>query len=124
MPGVFDVNKAKALKIPVGRLYAHLQAGEDIEIAVVEDGKKVTKKIRSQDVLGRSKPGRSVLILDLPSVKYVAKVLGNDKLNSEAAKNVDLVVHMLADEVATDPRYMDWMQSFKKTTKVQDIYVN
>jgi hypothetical protein len=122
MPGVFDVDKAKALNIPVGRLYALLQAGEDIEIAVVEDGKKVTKKIRSQDVLGKAKPGRSVLVLDLPSVEYVAKVLDNDKLNSRAAKNVDVVVHMLADEVATDPQYMNWMQSFKKSTKVQDIY--
>jgi hypothetical protein len=74
--------------------------------------------VKSEDVLGPSTTGPTVLIIDIPGLKYVNKVLRNDMLNSEEAKNSDIVVHMLADEVASDSRYIKWMESFKKSSKV------
>ena len=118
-PGPFDVKKAKALNVPVGKLYGQLKAGESVEIPVVnEDGKTTMKTIRSEDVLGKSIPGKSILILDIPGLQYVKKVLENDVLNSEKIKNADVVVHMLSDEVASDNAYIKWMESFKKSSKV------
>jgi hypothetical protein len=58
------------------------------------------------------------LILDIPGLAYVNKVLKNDTLNSEVVKNADVVVHMLADEVASSTDYNDWMQTFKPSSKV------
>jgi ribonuclease BN (tRNA processing enzyme) len=124
-PGKFDIEKAKALNIPKGKLYAHLKAGQDVEFTIVDkEGNEVVKKVRSEDVLGEPKPGRSVLILDLPSVEYVGSVLVDEKLNSTVVKNVDVVVHMLADDVATDEKYVNWMQSFSKSTKVRNLWTH
>lgn len=119
LPGKFHPEKAKALNIPVGRLYAQLKKGESIEIPVIgKDGTKTMKTIRSEEVLGKPIPGKKVLILDIPGLAYVNKVLKNDTLNSEMVKHADVVVHMLADEVASSVDYNDWMQTFKPSSKV------
>jgi hypothetical protein len=118
-PGPFSLEKAQALKVPVGKLYAKLKSGESVEISVVnEDGKMMTKTIKSEDVLGDPIPGKSVLILDIPGLQYATNVLDNKVLNSEKIKNADVVVHMLADEVASDEQYIKWMKSFKISSKV------
>jgi len=119
LPGKFHPEKAKALNIPVGRLYARLKNGENIEIPVVgEDGSKTMRTIKSEEVLGKPIPGKKVLILDIPGLAYVSKVLTDDTLNSEMVKSADVIVHMLADEVASSTDYNDWMQTFKSSSKV------
>lgn len=118
-PGKFDVEKAKALNVPVGKLYSTLKAGQDVEIpSVNEEGEPVMKTIKSEDVLMKPTPGKAVLILDIPGLQYVKKVLENDTLNSEMVKNSDIVVHMLADDVASDENYIKWMESFKDSSQV------
>lgn len=119
-PGPFCLEKAQALNVPVGKLYAKLKSGESVEISVVsEDGKTTMKTIKSEDVLGDPIPGKSVLILDIPGLQYAKKVLDNEVLNSEKMKNADVVVHMLSDEVASDEQYINWMKSFKMSSKVK-----
>ena len=118
-PGRFDLQKAQALKVPQGKLYSRLKAGEDVEIPVVdEDGKTTMKTVKSEDVLGDQIRGKTVLILDIPGLQYVKIIVENDTLNSEVTKNADIVVHMLSDEVASDKRYIKWMESFQKSSKV------
>ena len=120
VPGKFNPEKAKALNIPVGKLYAKLKKGESIEIAVVgEDGTKTMRTINSEEVLGKPVPGKKVLILDIPGLAYVSKLLKNDTLNSEMVKTADVIVHMLADEVASSADYNEWMQTFKSTSRVR-----
>ena len=119
LPGKFNPEKAKELNVPVGRLYSQLKNGEDITIPVVaEDGTKTMRMIKSEQVLGKPVAGKKVLILDIPGLAYVSKLLQNDTLNSEVVKTADVVVHMLADEVANSPDYNEWMQSFKASSKV------
>lgn len=113
------MQKVNALKVPVGPLLARLKAGEDIEIPVkVEGGGTTMRVIKSADVLGKPIRGPVVLILDVPKVEYVELILRNERLNSEAVKGADVVVHMLADEVADNQEYIQWMESFGKSTKV------
>ena len=119
LPGKFNPEKAKELNIPVGKLYSQLKNGEDVTIPVVaEDGTKMVRTIRSEEVLGNPIPGKKVLILDLPGLAYVSNVLKNDILNSTKVKTADVVVHMLADEVASSLDYNEWMQTFKASSRV------
>ena len=118
-PGKFDLERAQGLKVPPGKLYSKLKAGDDVEIPVVdEDGKTTMKTVKSEDVLGDPIRGKTVLILDIPGLQYVKEVVENDTLNSEITKHADIVVHMLSDEVASDKQYIKWMESFTKSSKV------
>jgi hypothetical protein len=118
LPGKFDVEKAKALKIPEGRLFGQLKNGKNVQIEVEENGEKVPKTIYPEQVLGEPIPGKSVLILDIPSQEYMNKALENDTLNSETVKAADVVVHMLSDDVASHTDYTRWMETFSTSTKV------
>jgi hypothetical protein len=121
-PGKFDIEKAKALDIPVGKLYAQLKLGNSITLpALNKEGKMIERTIKSEDVLGPPVPGKTVLIIDIPRVEYVDKVLESESLNSEMVKNATVVVHMLADEVASNKQYIEWMNSFNKSTKVDFV---
>ena len=51
-PGRFNLEKAKSLEIPEGKLWSKLQSGEQIEIA----GKIIT----SDQVLGEKRPGKKI----------------------------------------------------------------
>ena len=118
LPGKFDVEKAKALNIPVGKLFTELKNGNNVQIEVVENGEKVQKTILPEQVLGDPISGRAVLILDIPSQEYMKKALKNEALNSELVKTADVVVHMLSDDIATNTDYVRWMDSFSESTKV------
>ena len=76
-PGRFDIDRARALNIPPGPIYAALQRGEKVQL---EDGNIVDGK----DFCGPSRPGTSL-------------VYCTDTLFSEAAINLaqgaDLLIH-------------------------------
>jgi hypothetical protein len=120
--GKLNMQKVIEAKVPVGPLLARLKAGEDIEFPVeVEGGGTTMRVLKSADVLGKPIHGPVVLILDVPKVEYVELILRNERLNSEAVKAADVVVHMLADEVADNQEYIKWMESFAQSTKVISI---
>jgi len=118
MPGKFDLAKALALGIPQGKLFSTLKNGENVEVKRIVDGEEIVRTIRPEDVLLDSIPGAVVLIVDIPSVEYIADVVQNERLNREEVKKADIVVHMLSDEILNDERYVKWMDSFKDSSKV------
>jgi hypothetical protein len=119
MPGTFNLEKALELGVPKGKLFATLKNGENVQVTQVVDGVETTKTVRPEDVLfDNGMPGAVVLILDIPSTEYVTGVIGHEMLNSEEVKKADIVVHMLSDEVASDERYVKWMDSFKDSSQV------
>lgn len=76
-PGRFSVERARELRVPEGPLWGRLQAGEDVKLA---DGETV----RPADVLGASRPGKSVAYcLD---TRPCASTI-------ELARGVDLLIH-------------------------------
>src|SRR4249919_2858859 len=83
-PGRFDVGAAAGLGVPEGPLYGRLQAGEPVDVPGVGE-------IRPDQVLGRPRPGRSIVISG--DTAPAATVL-------EVATSADLLVHeaTFADE--------------------------
>jgi ribonuclease Z len=75
-PGKFKLNKAKELKIPKGPLWKELQKGKSIKID--------NKTIKSNDVLGPSRPGiKLVYASDTRPCKSVISL----------SKNADVLIH-------------------------------
>jgi ribonuclease Z len=119
VPAMFNLEKALELGVPRGKLFATLKNGKDVQVTQVVDGVETTRTIRPEDVLfDNVMPGAVVLILDIPSKEYVTGVIQHEILNSDEVKKADIVVHMLSDEVASDERYVKWMDSFKDSSQV------
>lgn len=75
--GELQVDKLKVLNVPAGPLYGQLKSGQDITL---DDG----QVIKSQDVIGPDKKGRSVVILGDTRKTDNALIL---------AKDADVLVH-------------------------------
>jgi ribonuclease Z len=99
-PGKFDADKARALGVPPGPLFGALQRGEDV------DG------VRSADVVGPSRPGRSVVYCTdtRPCESAVALARGANVLIHESTYDATLSAeaeardHSTATEAATVAR--------------------
>jgi hypothetical protein len=119
VPGTFNLDRALELGVPKGKLFATLKSGQNVQVTRVVDGVETTRTVRPKDVLfDNGMPGAAILILDIPSKEYVTGVIGHEILNSDEVKKADIVVHMLSDEVASDERYIKWMDSFKDSSQV------
>jgi len=89
-PGRFDVDRARDLGVPEGPLWGRLQAGEEVRL---DNG----RLIRSPDVLGSPRPGKSVAYcLDTRPCANSVKL----------AQGVDLLIHeaTFTDEFAVEAR--------------------
>lgn len=123
-PGVFSVEQAQALKIPMGPLWGKLQRGETVTLA---DG----RIIESEQVMGSKRGGRKFsYVTDTAYLPSIAKaVRGSDLLLCEGMFTSDLEEtayekrHMTAGQAAQvardgeverlalihySPRYSDW----------------
>ena len=78
--GRFDPAKAIALGIPRGQLYSRLAAGESVTL---ENG----RTIRPDMVLGPTKPGRGIAIVDLPTIDYVKNLVERTEWTMPAVKD-------------------------------------
>jgi ribonuclease Z len=89
-PGRFDVERARELGVPEGPLWGRLQAGDDVTL---DDG----RMIQSLEVLGPSRPGKSVAYC-LDTRPCAASV--------ELARGVDLLIHeaTYTEELAAEAR--------------------
>ncbi len=76
-PGVFDVEKARALGIPEGPLFGRLQSGQDVQLA---NG----RLIHPSDVLGPERKGKSIAYCT-DTRPFAASV--------ELARDADLLIH-------------------------------
>jgi ribonuclease Z len=100
-PGEFNPQKARALNIPMGKLWGRLQKGETIEL---EDGKTV----QPTDVMGPARMGRkfSYVTDSLATPEIATHVIGSDLFVCEGMFTKDLTEdahskkHMTAEEAA------------------------
>jgi len=90
-PGKFDADKARALGVPPGPLFGALQRGEDV------DG------VRSADVVGPSRPGRSVVYCTdtRPCESAVSLARDVDVLIHESTYDASLSAEAIARDHST-----------------------
>ncbi|WP_135610802.1 ribonuclease Z [Methanococcoides sp. AM1] len=94
-PGKFDRKKAMEFGVPIGPLFSKLHKGEDVEV----DGRVIS----SEDVVGKSRPGRTIVYSG--DTRPCRDIL-------EASENADLLIHdgTLADEK------LEWAKEAKHST--------
>jgi ribonuclease Z len=103
--GTFDPKKAKALGVPKGPLYSALAAGNSVTL---ENGTVASPEM----VLGPTKPGRGIAIVELPSKRYVANLVSRPEWASEHIRNgIAAVCWILAPGVASSVELKKFMES-------------
>jgi ribonuclease Z len=110
--GKFNPQSAKALKVPVGYMWAKLAAGEDV---VNEDGETIT----SDQVLGPSKVGGGLAVIDLPDPTYIDNLIARPEWHEpKVMSGVGAVVWICGPGVALDSRLRDFMTSLSELKHV------
>ncbi|KAG5519835.1 hypothetical protein PMAC_000110 [Pneumocystis sp. 'macacae'] len=114
-PGKFDPDAAKALGVIPGPQFGKLSKGENV---ILNDGRVVFP----HQVIGESRPGSIFIIVDCPDKNYIEPLIQKDIWNmyyKTGKKKVQLIIHMVNEDVLNDNRYIDWMHRFSE--KVQHI---
>ena len=116
--GKFDVERAKAHGVPVGRLFSRLQQGETITVTSPEDGRE--RVVRPEDVMEPSTPGPTIVLLSCASPDWLTPLLSAETRaalqravwDSDAERRQQsravCVLHMLCAEAWQDRRYSEW----------------
>ncbi|KAI9829945.1 MAG: hypothetical protein M1819_005917 [Sarea resinae] len=100
--GKFLPQKAKELKVEIPQ-YRVLAAGKSVTLS---DGKVVTPEM----VLEEGKPGSGFAVVELPSIEYVASLIGREEWTArEVMKGVGAVVWILGPGVGSDERLRKFM---------------
>ncbi|KAJ6031715.1 hypothetical protein N7540_002447 [Penicillium herquei] len=101
--GKFDPKMAKALKVKAGPDYAKLAKGESVQS---EDGKTIT----SDMVLGETRPGSGVAIMDVPSVEYVESLVQRPEWKSPSVTTgLKAFVWILGPGVGDHPKLREFV---------------
>jgi len=94
-PGVFQMNQAREMGVPMGPLWAQLQAGESVTLA----GGRI---VHSCEVMGKSRPGRKITFVTdtLPIDTLAGEVYNSDVLICEGMFSGD------AKQTAREKKHM------------------
>jgi ribonuclease Z len=110
--GVFEKERAKALGLKPGPMYGLLAAGRTIE---TDDGKVITPDM----VLGPSKPGRGIAIIDLPDGQSVNDLLSRPEWsNPEVMTGVDIFCWLVSDGNLARPEVQDFIRSMPRVQHI------
>jgi ribonuclease Z len=119
--GTFDPTKAKALGVPKGPLYSALAAGNSVTL---NNGTIATPEM----VLGPTKPGRGIAIIDLPAKKYVASLISRPEWAFEDIRSgITAICWILGPGVVGSPelqKFMDSMPGVEHVVSSRDVNPN
>ena len=105
--GKFIPQKAKALGIPPGPMYAKLTQGESVQNS---EGKTIT----SDMVMGENRLGHGFAIVDLPGDEYVEPLVQRPEWKSgDVMKGVDAIVWILGSGVSQNAELRAFMERMK-----------
>jgi len=111
-PGKFQPERAKALGLTPGPLYAEIQKLG--KIVVLPNG----TQIKPSDVMTPAQPGPVVLVVDCPSEQYLSSLVCNAafqpfmSVNSASSGQYLCIVHLSPAHVVCTEQYSSWMKSF------------
>ncbi|WPH03372.1 Hypothetical protein R9X50_00625100 [Acrodontium crateriforme] len=110
--GKFHTERAEALKVPKGPAYAELAKGNSVTNT---DGETITPEM----VLGESKEGGGLAVIDLPDASYIEPLLARPEWREPAVMaGVGAIVWLCGKGVATDSRLHAFMEDFSKLEHV------
>ncbi|KAG4027555.1 hypothetical protein MFRU_029g00790 [Monilinia fructicola] len=110
--GKFNPKEAERLNVKRGADYRTLAAGRSV---IATDGTTVTP----EQVLGESKQGTGIAILEVPDVSYIRSLLAREEWTSkEVISGVQSVIWILGPGVLADPRLQKFMEEHKEFTHV------
>ncbi|EMR11049.1 hypothetical protein PNEG_00648 [Pneumocystis murina B123] len=112
-PGKFNPIAAKTLGVTPGPQFGRLSRGESI---ILDNGNVV----HPYQVLGESRPGFIFIIVDCPDKNYVDSLVRKDIWNDyykSGTKRVQLMIHMVNEDVLNDPGYINWMHQFSENVQ-------
>ncbi|KAJ5970163.1 uncharacterized protein N7479_000081 [Penicillium vulpinum] len=103
--GKFDPKKAQALNVEKGAKYAALTKGESVQSL---DGKTITPEM----VLGQTRAGKGVAIMEVPSSEYIEDLVTRAEWKSPAVTTeLQAFIWILGPGVAEDPRFQEFVTS-------------
>ncbi|KGO63074.1 hypothetical protein PEX2_042740 [Penicillium expansum] len=103
--GKFDPKKAQELKVEKGAKYAALTRGESVQSL---DGKTIT----SEMVLGQTRAGKGVAIMEVPSPEYVEDLVTRAEWKSPAVTTeLQAFIWILGPGVAEHPKFQEFVAS-------------
>ncbi|KAJ5249672.1 hypothetical protein N7489_000082 [Penicillium chrysogenum] len=119
--GKFDPKKAQELKVEKGVKYAALTKGESVQSL---DGKTITPDM----VLGQTRPGKGVAIMEVPSSEYVEDLVSRAEWKSPAVTTeLQAFIWILGPGVAEHPKFQEFVASMshcKHTVSSTDHCLN
>jgi ribonuclease Z len=115
--GRFRPDRAAALGIPKGPLYAQLKNGHSVTF--LKEGKEET--VHSHQVLEDGHPGIAVVVVYCPTTHVLRQLQECKQLQSlqdvaNAETVLDLLVHITPRRVVMDADYQAWVHSFSSLT--------
>jgi ribonuclease Z len=108
LPGKFDPNRAKALGLKAGPLFAKIVKGESVRNLKGEI-------VHPKDVLGPARVGRAFAMIDCPSLIYMESLLSK---GIEWIKELDCVANLCDEAVATTTQYEPFVECFPPSVHV------
>ena len=112
--GKFLIEKAKALNVPRGPLYAQLKNGKDVTFV---DAEGVERTVRSSEIVEPSLPGISVAVLCYPTAHVLEQIQKSDMLRPYKQQSndhpvLDIIVHMTPARLFRSKEVTEWLGSF------------
>ncbi|OQE41377.1 hypothetical protein PENCOP_c005G02233 [Penicillium coprophilum] len=103
--GKFDPKKAQELNVEKGVKYAALTKGESVQSL---DGKTITPEM----VLGQTRAGKGVAIMEVPSAEYVEDLVSRAEWKSPAVTTeLQAFIWILGPGVAEHPKFQEFVAS-------------
>lgn len=122
--GKFQVERAKAIGIPLGPLYAKLKQGQTITFQHPETDKKIT--VRPDQVLDAGNSGVTVILIYCPDEYVFDQIQQNHLLQSYHGSNssLELIIHYTPKHIFQSKQYCNWMKLFSTETKHITLHSN
>ena len=124
IPGKFLIDKAKALNVPRGPMYAQLKAGKSVTFSDPDTSEERT--VTSDEVVAKSSPGIGVAVIYCPTFMSLDELQAADTFkalekggqdpdnngNSESELKLEVMVHLTPKSIFQDPAYQSWCKRF------------
>jgi ribonuclease Z len=121
--GKFQIDKAKALGIPPGPMYAQLKSGKDLTF---KDKQGNEKTVQSCEVVEPGSPGVAVAVLYYPSWDVLDQIKSCEVMtklskNTSDQPALEVIVHMAPHNIFHSDACRTWRQDF--ASEVEHIFL-